>query len=279
LGVCPTPSLSSQPRRNNNNNNKKKNTQQQQQQQPPLHPSMAYVHELCGSKLKSKLSTLSFNEAATAAGSMKPNNNHNNNNPFAQRQLERMGWSLGEGLGKHRQGIRTHVTVKVREEQVGLGHGSVVLSSMDNVSTPGWWNDSMNTIFAKLGSNHPEGNIKKKKKKKKKEEEEKEKKNKKKEKKIKKKTKKEAKEKRKKKEIIHTITDEDLFRATGGKRFGMRARRKQIGKWARTESNLSSQEQQDIQNKLEWNGLGPAKLVLSSSLSTATVSTNSLSTP
>jgi G-patch domain len=201
---------------------------------------MAYVEELSGSKLKSKLGS-TLNEAVA----MGPNR-------FAQSQLERMGWSSGEGLGKNRQGIQTHVRIQTRDEQVGLGH---VLASSTN-DNHGWWNDSMGEIFSKLQQTSTKtGKTKKKKKK--------------------------TKTKTKEKLIMSTsfssnpITDEDLFRATGGKRFGMRAQRKQIGKWARTESNLSIQEEEEVKKKLEWNGRGQATVVLPSNQQSTTTTESS----
>ena len=50
-------------------------------------------------------------------------------------------------------------------------------------------------------------------------------------------------------------TAEELFEATGGARFGMRAQSKQRGKWARSEGDAISD---DVKNlvQVEWDGLG-----------------------
>ncbi|XP_014235024.1 PIN2/TERF1-interacting telomerase inhibitor 1-like [Trichogramma pretiosum] len=41
---------------------------------------------------------------------------------LGQRMLEKMGWSSGKGLGAHEQGMTEHIRVKVKNDQVGLGH-------------------------------------------------------------------------------------------------------------------------------------------------------------
>jgi Pin2-interacting protein X1 len=163
---------------------------------------MAYVNELSGSKLRSKLGA-TLNESASAPSSS-----------FAQRQLEKMGWSSGEGLGKHRQGMASHIKVKKREDEVGLGHVKPEFVQHQNQ----WWNDSMGSVLAKLSGKKQK-----------------------------------------------TATDEDLYNATGGARFGMRAQRKQTGKWARTET-ISEEDEEEAKSKVEWNGQGQAKIMLKETL-------------
>merc|ERR1719330_2243567 len=75
------------------------------------------------------------------------------------------------------------------------------------------------------------------------------------------KRKKDRKEKKRKKEIKQFYTDEELFVATGGARFGMRARRKQEGKWARAESAVCANEEAKAKAAMEWDGTGKAKFV------------------
>ncbi|XP_014235023.1 uncharacterized protein LOC106657852 [Trichogramma pretiosum] len=41
---------------------------------------------------------------------------------LGQRMLEKMGWSSGKGLGAKEQGATEHIRVKVKNDQVGLGH-------------------------------------------------------------------------------------------------------------------------------------------------------------
>ncbi len=42
-------------------------------------------------------------------------------NKFGYRMLQKMGWSEGKGLGKNEDGIKTHVRVKRRRTQSGIG--------------------------------------------------------------------------------------------------------------------------------------------------------------
>jgi len=158
---------------------------------------MAYVNELSGSKLRSKMG-FGLNEAAAAPTSS-----------FAKKQLEKMGWTEGDGLGKRRQGMSKHIKVKKRADEIGLGHVRTELQEQNQ-----WWNDGMSSVLARLS-----GGTKK------------------------------------------TATDEDLYKATNGKRFGMRAQRKQTGKWARTET-FSKEAEADARAKIEWNGQGEAKVIL-----------------
>jgi Pin2-interacting protein X1 len=179
---------------------------------------MAYVHELSGSKLRSQLGA-ALNEAAVADPLA------NNNGSFAAKQLEKMGWKAGRGLGKNLQGMATHIKVKKREDDVGLGHVKPELEQQSQ-----WWTESMGNVFAKLNGG------------------------------------------KKNAATATTVggaaavavkkyTDEELFVATGGARFGMRAQRKQTGKWARAES-MSREEEDEAKRKVEWNGQGKAMVIL-----------------
>lgn len=145
---------------------------------------------------------------------------------FARRHLEKLGWEEGTGLGKRRSGIVSHIKVQRRvDEQGGLGK-----SSIDENLKIGdeWWKNSVGNTLAKLG---------------------------------KKKNKKKKGEKEKKK----AFTDEELFEATGGARFGMRAGKSQKGKWTRTEHSSSLKEQeQEAKQSVEWDGQTAPKVILSS---------------
>jgi Pin2-interacting protein X1 len=165
---------------------------------------MAYT-SLSGKKLRAKL-VGTLNESASAPTS-----------EFAKKQLEKMGWSEGTGLGKHGQGIQTHIKVKKRENDVGLGHrvhphGNNSSSSSGNDM---WWADACGDTLSRLS-----------------------------------------------KQPKKVMTDQDLFDATGGARFGMRAQRKQTGKWARAEKK-DHRAEEEAKTKVEWNGTGAAKVVLS----------------
>lgn len=172
---------------------------------------MAYAASLAGSKLRAKLGS-SLNEQVSAPTS-----------DFAQRQLKQMGWTEGTGLGKKRNGISTHISVKRREDHVGLGHSKE--RQEINSHQEQWWKDSMGDTLAKLSKSKSK--------------------------------------KKKKREYKRQYTDEELFEATGGARFGMRAQRRATGKWARTESSISEADEQEAQARVEWNGQGAAATLLS----------------
>jgi Pin2-interacting protein X1 len=165
---------------------------------------MAYYTSLSGKKLRAKL-VGTLNESASAPTS-----------EFAKKQLEKMGWSEGKGLGKHEQGIQTHIKVKKREVDVGLGH-NIHGNNNNNNSSSLWWADACGDTLSRLS-----------------------------------------------KKPKRVMTDEELFDATGGARFGMRAQRKQTGKWSRAETK-DPQAEEDAKTKVEWNGTGEAKVILSSS--------------
>ncbi|RLN92378.1 hypothetical protein BBJ28_00023202, partial [Nothophytophthora sp. Chile5] len=64
---------------------------------------------LVGKKLMNRLGAMA-NEGAAAEVSA-----------FARRQMEKMGWSAGKGLGKQEQGVVSHIKVKKRAELQGVG--------------------------------------------------------------------------------------------------------------------------------------------------------------
>ncbi|KAF1791061.1 G-patch domain [Phytophthora cactorum] len=83
----------------------------------------AAVLPLVGKKLMSKLGGMA-NESAAAEVS-----------DFARRQMEKMGWSAGKGLGKNEQGVKSHVKVKRREELQGVGAEKQEVKEQANQ----WW--------------------------------------------------------------------------------------------------------------------------------------------
>jgi Pin2-interacting protein X1 len=153
---------------------------------------------------------------------------------FAKQQLEKMGWTEGTGLGKNRDGISTHIRVQKRADETG-GIGKTMLNDDTLQIGNTWWKTSVGDTLAKLAASR--NNTKKKKK------------------------------KDSKKKSKHTYTDEELFEATGGARFGMRAQGKQKGKFKRTESDISKTEEQEAKEKVEWDGMAAPKVYLSSSSS------------
>lgn len=130
---------------------------------------------------------------------------------FAQAHMAKLGWTPGSGLGKRRDGRSTHIQVRKREEGLGLGASTVAAVA----TTDEWWKDSLGHALAHLNHQHStDSNGKKKKKKSKK-------------------------TSSSQTDPSRRVTDEELFQATGGARFGMRAQRRAEGKWRRTESTES----------------------------------------
>ena len=112
------------------------------------------------------------------------------------------------GLGKYSDGNKSHIKVTKRDPGEGLGNQDSKVSEV--VVSEEWWQNSFNAGLAKI-SKH------KKKKMKKSSAEE---------------------------TALHEPTLEDLFKATGGKRMGMRARSEQVGKLQRTEHNATTPSEQ-----------------------------------
>ncbi len=133
---------------------------------------------------------------------------------FAKKQMLKMGWTEGKGLGKNEDGMSSHIKISKREESVGLGSEKLNLEVQSHMDT--WWSDS----FAQTLKKFKDSNEKKKSKKEKKNKKEKD-----------------EKKKRKRDEIeVSTgFSYEELFKATNGARLGMRARTDQKGKILRTE--------------------------------------------
>ena len=221
---------------------------------------MAYTN-VCGKKLQAKLGG-TLNESATShSPALLPSSQS-----FAKRQLEKMGWTEGTGLGKRRDGMQRHVVIKQREDEMGLGREKEKAREIGNV----WWKDSVGGTLARLQQQ------KKTKKNKKKGEDGDD----------TKKRRKEEKSKERKSKISHsegerlsaiaapirTYTDEELFEATGGARFGMRAQRRAEGKWKRTESGSEIIEMEKMATlNVEWNGRGSARSVIEGRKSSTSV--------
>jgi len=170
-------------------------------------------------------------------------NDHNNNgsaiklSDFALKQMKKMGWNEGEGLGRNSDGIKHHIIIKKREDSTGLGSDIVDITSnrsaIDDVDES-WWNKTFANNLKNMKIKNLDGKIKK--------------------------IKKDKKRNRSSSsssgingdnddlrlvdiDRMDDPTFEDLFKATGGKRLGMRARSEQKGKMLRTEcidGNISS---------------------------------------
>ncbi|KAI9998995.1 hypothetical protein PInf_003667 [Phytophthora infestans] len=168
---------------------------------------------LVGKKLMSKLGGMA-NESAAAEVS-----------DFARRQMEKMGWSAGKGLGKNEQGVKSHVKVKRREELQGVGAEKEAVKEQANQ----WWFNVYDRMASKIvidASSDEEGGDKKKKEKKKEK-------------------KRKRDENTSKNDKFRIPTDEELFAATGGKLFGRRAYGSCKGKLKRDEMQLKKSKKKD----------------------------------
>lgn len=139
---------------------------------------------------------------------------------FAKRQLERMGWTEGSGLGKERQGRATPILVHKRSDETGgLGIEQEKARITKHAVQTEWWKDTLGDTLAKLGGS----NSKKKRK-----------------------LDTSTRKKSDTRSTKRTYTDEELFVATGGARFGMRAGiTRNQAKWRRTEERESRLLQQE----------------------------------
>mmetsp|Transcript_21803 Transcript_21803/g.45843 ORF Transcript_21803/g.45843 Transcript_21803/m.45843 type:complete len:285 (-) Transcript_21803:170-1024(-) len=186
---------------------------------------MAYT-DVCGKKLREKLGAVLNESAVSHSPAILPSSQS-----FAKRQLEKMGWTEGTGLGKRRDGLVEHVKIKQREDEMGLGREKALAKEVANV----WWRESVGGTLARLQKRKSADKLKKKKKDKKK-------------------------DKSKDSKAEKMYTDEELFEATGGARFGMRAQRRAEGKWKRTESgNHLAEWEKKAKASMEWDGRGKAQ--------------------
>ena len=220
---------------------------------------MAYT-ELSGSKLKAKLGA-QLNESAAVPMTK-------DKQSFAMRQMSKMGWSEGDGLGKNREGMKTHIRVKKREEEQGIGQEKVRIAEGQNT----WWADGLEgTLFKVREKKRLEKEARKARKKEKKD-------------------KKKKKKKGSSGEDVYEaegggddnsevevgisdeaimkkfrpaglVDDEVLFNATGGARFGMRQGARAEGKWSRAEGERIMEEERIAREKIEWEGVGEARVI------------------
>lgn len=147
---------------------------------------------------------------------------------FALKQMEKMGWKEGQGLGKDETGIVKHIAVKKREENLGLGGDAPEVSALPEH----WWHDAFSANLNAMKSKMKDKKSKKDKKDKK--------------------DKKGKKDKKDKPVIDAPPTYEELFKATGGARLGMRARADQKGKLKRTEdTGIAVNDKNGVAEKVE----------------------------
>ncbi|GKY93884.1 hypothetical protein MPSEU_000355300 [Mayamaea pseudoterrestris] len=140
----------------------------------------------------------------------------------AHKLMANMGWKPNTGLGKRRDGIVSHiVAVKRADQAAGLGTNNTSLTA-EQLQHGGaeWWKDAVGNTLAKLGKKSSSSSKSSSKKDKKTSE-------------------KKMKEKRTAVESKLHYTDQELFEATGGKRFGMRAApSSNLHKWKRTNDEI-----------------------------------------
>ena len=153
-------------------------------------------------------------------------------NEFARKQLEKLGWKEGTGLGKNRDGRAEHIRVTKRRDGQAIGAASTEIDPV--VTGDQWWKSSVGNTLARLAAAKKQ-----------------------------KKSKKSKKEEKKKKKRKLEYTDEELFEATGGARFGMRAQTQQKGKWNRAEDAITKDEEDLAKSKTEWDGMAAPKVLLS----------------
>ncbi|KAG6594272.1 uncharacterized protein IUM83_17841 [Phytophthora cinnamomi] len=182
---------------------------------------------LVGKKLMSRLGGMA-NESAAAEVS-----------DFARRQMEKMGWSAGKGLGKNEQGVKSHVKVKRREELQGVGAEKKAVQEQGNQ----WWYNVYDRMASKIvvdasSDEEGEGSSEKQKKKKKKD-------------KKKDKKRKRLDENESPNQKFRIPTDEELFAATGGKLFGRRAYGSCKGKLKRDEMQLKKARKEEKDSEEE----------------------------
>jgi Pin2-interacting protein X1 len=168
---------------------------------------------------------------------------------FARKQMEKMGWKEGQGLGKNEDGMKKHIKATKREDSAGLGTENMVTEAHSSVGE-NWWHDAYATNLKSFTTKVSKKDKKDKKNKKdKKDKNESSSSDEKKEKKVKKN------KKRKKDDDNDTDKNtpsfDELFAATGGARLGMRARANQTGKMKRIEAHdiLLATEQNKFSSK------------------------------
>ena len=172
--------------------------------------------------------------------------------PFARSIMEKMGWKDGHGLGKNEDGRVEHIKVVKKEENTGIGLEQYEREKV----TENWWHGSFAEALNSMKESGINIGVKNSKKKEKEKKEKKKKKGK--EKKVKDFHKIKKTENRKltieERERLNNPTFEDLFKATGGKRMGMRARAVQKGKWERTEHiDMMKPSISEVYNKIDAN--------------------------
>lgn len=169
--------------------------------------------------MQSEIAMLLSKKSILKLGTQMNDNAGSKPSSFALKQMEKMGWTEGKGLGKTESGISKHITVTKRDDSAGLGTEAVKTQAMEASET--WWHDAFASNLKAMKTKHEK----------------------------KSKSSKSDKGSKKRKSDEVEVSDclpsyDELFKATGGARLGMRARADQKGKLKRTEGL-------DVESKIE----------------------------
>eukprot|EP01035_Chromulina_nebulosa_P066147 gene66147-90541_t len=70
---------------------------------------------------------------------------------FALKQMKKMGWEEGQGLGKEGTGITKSIEIKKREDNLGLGSTTAV-EAIAVATTENWWHDAFSSSLMAFSS-------------------------------------------------------------------------------------------------------------------------------
>ena len=83
---------------------------------------------------------------------------------FARRQMEKMGWTEGKGLGKREDGLSSHIKVAKKDDSAGLGVDAAAKEQVQVADN--WWHDGFSKQLKAFGGGVLDGKKVKKAKKK-----------------------------------------------------------------------------------------------------------------
>jgi hypothetical protein len=67
---------------------------------------------------------------------------------FGKKQLEKFGWTKGQGLGSNQQGITKPISVAVKQDTIGLGHSTEASKNSEWNFT--WWDHVFNKTASQI---------------------------------------------------------------------------------------------------------------------------------
>jgi Pin2-interacting protein X1 len=183
------------------------------------------------------MATLMTKKTIDALGSKISESKGSKISSFAQNYMKKLGWEEGKGLGKDEDGMASHIKVAKKEEASGLGLDKAKAEEA-SAQSENWWHDAFSSNLKTFHKKHKGATADKKSKKKRKREGE---------------DGDEANNDEEDDASKNAPSFEDLFKATGGARLGMRARASQDGKFKRTE-HLEGVKQLSLRNGEQSNG-------------------------